>query len=251
MFDIAQLFPNLSPAQLGATALIFVWSGFVRTGLGFGGAALGLPFLLLLYDQPLFWIPVIGLQLLLFSGLTLSNRLHNVDWSYLRRSGRLILPAAFAGVFGLLNLPNSVLVGCIYGITLFYALLWVLDRKIESRQRWVDQVLLVLGGYVAGSSLTGAPLMIAVFMRHVALPQLRDTLFVLWFIIVAFKLATLVALGVPLNFEVAAVLVPAAAIGHWAGLRAHDLLLQHDGLTKRVIGLLLILVSLEGLWQLR
>jgi uncharacterized membrane protein YfcA len=251
MFDIAQLFPNLSPAQLGATALIFVWSGFVRTGLGFGGAALGLPFLLLLYDQPLFWIPVIGLQLLLFSGLTLSNRLHNVDWSYLRRSGRLILPAAFAGVFGLLNLPNSVLLGCIYGITLFYALLWVLDRKIESRQRWVDQVLLVLGGYVAGSSLTGAPLMIAVFMRHVALPQLRDTLFVLWFIIVAFKLATLVALGVPLNFEVAAVLVPAAAIGHWAGLRAHDLLLQHDGLTKRVIGLLLILVSLEGLWQLR
>ena len=173
MFDIAQLFPNLSPAQLGATALIFVWSGFVRTGLGFGGAALGLPFLLLLYDQPLFWIPVIGLQLLLFSGLTLSNRLHNVDWSYLRRSGRLILPAAFAGVFGLLNLPNSVLLGCIYGITLFYALLWVLDRKIESRQRWVDQVLLVLGGYVAGSSLTGAPLMIAVFMRHVALPQLR------------------------------------------------------------------------------
>jgi len=251
MFDIAQLFPNLSPAQLGATALIFVWSGFVRTGLGFGGAALGLPFLLLLYDQPLFWIPVIGLQLLLFSGLTLSNRLHNVDWSYLRRSGRLILPAAFAGVFGLLNLPNSVLLGCIYGITLVYALLWVLDRKIESRQRWVDQVLLVLGGYVAGSSLTGAPLMIAVFMRHVALPQLRDTLFVLWFIIVAFKLATLVALGVPLNFEVAAVLVPAAAIGHWAGLRAHDLLLQHDGLTKRVIGLLLILVSLEGLWQLR
>ncbi len=251
MFDLSQLFPNFSPAHLVATALIFVWSGFVRTGLGFGGAALGLPFLLLLHDQPLFWIPVIGLQLLLFSGLTLSNRLHNVDWPYLRRSGRLILPAAFSGVFGLLNLPNSVLLGCIYGITLFYALLWVLDRKIESRQRWVDQVLLVLGGYVAGSSLTGAPLMIAVFMRHVALPQLRDTLFVLWFIIVAFKLATLAALAVPLNFEVAAVLVPAAAIGHWAGLRMHDLLLQHDGLTKRVIGLLLILVSLEGLWQLR
>jgi uncharacterized membrane protein YfcA len=251
MFDLSQLFPDFSPAYLVATALVFVWSGFVRTCLGFGCAALGLPFLLLIHDQPLFWIPVIGLQLLLFSGLTLRNRLHNVDWSYLRRSGRLILPAAFAGVFGLLNLPNSVLLGCIYGITLFYALLWVLDRKIESRQRWVDQVLLVLGGYVAGSSLTGAPLMIAVFMRHVALSQLRDTLFVLWFIIVAFKLATLATLAVPLNFEVAAVLVPAAAIGHWAGLRTHDVLLQHDGLTKRVIGLLLILVSLEGLWQLR
>ncbi|HRQ57795.1 MAG TPA: hypothetical protein PLN31_10285 [Azoarcus taiwanensis] len=33
--------------------LIFVWSGFVRTGLGFGGAVLALPFLLLVHNDPL------------------------------------------------------------------------------------------------------------------------------------------------------------------------------------------------------
>ena len=115
--------PDMSPGQLVATALIFTWSGFVRSGLGFGGAALALPFMLLVYDQPVFWIPVIGIQLLFFTGLTLSNRLHNVDWAYLFRSGRLILPAAFAGVFGLLNLPNGVLLVCIYVITLVYAVI--------------------------------------------------------------------------------------------------------------------------------
>ena len=67
--------------QWFATAFVFIWAGFVRTGLGFGGAALGLPFMLFISDQPLLWLPVIGTHLLFFSGLTLSKRLHNVDWA--------------------------------------------------------------------------------------------------------------------------------------------------------------------------
>ena len=244
------VFPAFSAGQLGATALIFLWSGFVRSGLGFGGAALGLPFMLLVYDQPIFWIPLIGSHLLFFSALTLSNRLHNVDWQYLRRASRLILPAAFAGVFGLLNLPNDVLLVCIYAITLIYAVMWALDRVLTSKHAWVDNLLLVLGGYVSGSSLTGAPLMIAVFMRHVPLAKLRDTLFVLWFGIVAFKIATLAALEVPLGLKAAVALLPAAAIGHVIGLRCHDWLLQRDRLCRRIIGSLLVVVSLMGLLQL-
>jgi hypothetical protein len=45
---------------------------------------------------------------------------------------------------------------------------------------WVDKLLLIFGGYVAGTSLTGAPLIVAVFMRHVARQYLRNTLFVLF-----------------------------------------------------------------------
>lgn len=245
------VFPAFSVWQLCMTALLFMWSGFVRSGLGFGGAALGLPFMLLVYDQPIFWIPLIGSHLLFFSALTLSNRLHNVDWQYLRRSSRLILPAAFAGVFGLLNLPNDVLLLCIYSITLVYAVMWALDRVLTSKHAWVDNLLLVLGGYVSGSSLTGAPLMIAVFMRHVPLGKLRDTLFLLWFGIVAVKLATLAALGVPLGVKASAVLLPAAAIGHVVGLRCHEWLLQRDRLCRRLIGSLLVVVSLIGLLQLQ
>jgi uncharacterized membrane protein YfcA len=244
------IFPDFSLWQLAATALIFIWSGFVRSGLGFGGAALGLPLMLFVYDQPIFWIPVIGSHLLFFSGLTLSNRLHNVDWSYLLRSGKLILPAAIAGVFGLLSLPNSLLLLLIYAITLGYAICWALNRAITSQSAWVDNLLLVFGGYVSGASLTGAPLMIAVFMRNVALSKLRDTLFVLWFIIVTMKLLTLYLLDVDLNAWVALALLPMGAIGHVIGLRTHDFLIRRDVLCKRLIGIFLIVVSLLGLGQL-
>ena len=56
--------------------LIFIWSGFVRSGLGFGGAVLSLPFLLLVVDEPLIFLPLIAVHLLVFSSLTiwLNNR---------------------------------------------------------------------------------------------------------------------------------------------------------------------------------
>ena len=243
-------FPDFSFWQLSATVLIFVWSGFVRSGLGFGGAALSLPLLLFVHDYPVFWIPVIGTHLLVFSALTLSNRLHNVDRAYLVRSGRLILPAAIAGVFGLLSLPNALLLLLIYAITLAYALCWALNRAIRSQSPWVDNVLLLLGGYVSGASLTGAPLMIAVFMRNVPIGKLRDTLFVLWFIIVSMKLLTLYLLDVDLNVSVALILLPMAAIGHIIGLKTHDFLVARDVLCKRLIGLFLVVVSVIGLGQL-
>ena len=47
--------------------LIFVWSGFVRSGLGFGGAVLALPFLLLVLNKPLVFLPIIWIHLLFFS----------------------------------------------------------------------------------------------------------------------------------------------------------------------------------------
>ena len=111
---------DFSPYQMLAIALVFVWTGFVRTGLGFGGAALGLPLMLFVQNTSLLWLPIIGVHLLFFSGLTLVNRLHNVDWFYLRRSSIYIIPPAFVGIFGLLNLPTLWLNSFIY----CYSVLW-------------------------------------------------------------------------------------------------------------------------------
>ena len=72
---------------------IFIWSGFVRSGLGFGGAVLSLPFLLLVHNQALVFLPLISVQLLIFSSITLvlNNRrsqtigrehASTVDWPY-------------------------------------------------------------------------------------------------------------------------------------------------------------------------
>lgn len=241
--------PDFSLAQLVAVGVLFVWAGFVRTGLGFGGAALGLPFMLFLHNDPLLWLPIISVHLLFFSGLTLSQRLHNVDWGYLRRSALYIVPPAIVGVFGLVNLPTLWLNIFIYSVTLFYGLMWMLNRAITSQQPWVDKLLLVFGGYVAGTSLTGAPLMVAVYMRHVSKEQLRDTLFVLWFALVSIKMSTFIALSVDLHFLAAVALIPIAAIGHVLGLKAHDAIMRNDAGFKRWIGGGLVIVSVLGLWH--
>ena len=236
--------------QIVSIALIFMWTGFVRTGLGFGGAALGLPLMLFVHNNPLLWLPMISVHLLFFSGLTLLNRLHNVDWTYLRQSLFYIIPPAIIGVFGLINLPVLLLDSFIYSITLFYGFNWLFNRGIESHHAWVDKGLLILGGYIAGISLTGAPLMVAVFMRNVNKQQLRDTLFVLWFILVSIKMTTFIALSVDLHFLTALKLLPIAAIGHFLGLKAHNVIMCNDLLFKRWIGGGLVAISTLGLWQL-
>ncbi len=238
---------TFTPLDILYAALIFMWAGFVRSGLGFGGAALGLPLMLFIYDQPLFWLPVIGTHLLFFSGLTLRSRIDDVDWAYLKRSNVYILPAALVGVAGLISLPSEWLVIFIYSITLLYAVLWLLDIQVKSNEGWTDKFLLTFGGYVAGTSLTGAPLMVAVYMRNVSKEQLRNTLFVLWFALVSIKMSAFWLLDVPLHFMTALLLLPVAAVGHVIGLKAHEAILHNDAVFKRVIGGVLLVICVLGL----
>jgi len=244
------MFPDFSVLEIVLTGLLFMWAGFVRSGLGFGGAALGLPFMLFVYDRPVYWIPIIGTHLLFFSALTLRTRLNHIDWDYLKTSLLYIIPPALIGVLGLVSLPNLWIVTFIYSITLFYALMWLLNKNIHSESSWIDKFLLIFGGYVAGTSLTGAPLMVAVYVRHVVRSQLRNTLFVLWFILVTIKMTTFAALGVDLNTLAAIVLLPVAAVGHYIGLRTHDMILRNDVVFKRIIGGMLVVVSGLALWNL-
>lgn len=244
------MFLDFSPHEMLVIAVLFIWAGFVRTGLGFGGAALGLPLMLLVHNDPLLWLPIISTHLLFFSGLTLRTRLHNVDWRYLWFSSRYIIPPAIVGVIGLVNLPTLWLNVFIYSITMFYGTVWLFNRTIKSRQDWVDKLLLVLGGYIAGTSLTGAPLMVAVYMRNVGKEQLRDTLFVLWFVLVTIKMTTFISLSVNLHFMAALTLIPIAAIGHVLGLKAHATIILNENRFKRWIGGGLIIVSALGLGKL-
>mgnify|MGYP000011531305 CR=1 FL=1 len=244
------MFAEFSVLEIVLTGLLFMWAGFVRSGLGFGGAALGLPFMLFIYDQPLYWLPIIGAHLLFFTSLTLRTRLNNVNWQYLKSSLFYIIPPALIGVFGLVNLPNLWIVTFIYSITLLYAVMWLFNKSIHSDNKWIDKALLIFGGYVAGTSLTGAPLMVAVYVRNVNQSQLRNTLFVLWFILVGIKMTTFAALGVDLNVLTAIVLLPVAAVGHFIGLKTHDKILRNDVLFKRVIGAMLVVVSGLALWNL-
>ncbi|MGM0783789.1 MAG: TSUP family transporter [Pseudomonadota bacterium] len=242
--------------------LIFVWSGFVRTSLGFGGAVLSLPFLLLVHDRPLVFLPLIAVHLLIFSSW-IAWRGHrqlvedsggkapaesNIDWRYLHKAMKVMIVPKLIGVVGLLTLPSHVMTSIIFAIVIVYAIGYVLDKPFRSNNRYVDAVLLALGGYVSGTSLIGAPLIVAVFATHVAAHQLRDTLFVLWFILVLIKMVSFVIAGVDLQLVHHLWLLPCALMGHLLGEQAHRYMIaSRTNLYFRVLGGVLILVSVVGL----
>ncbi len=243
--------------------LIFIWSGFVRSGLGFGGAVLSLPFLLLVLDEPLIFLPLVSVHLLVFSSLTIAQPIvaagiktgvwrldTNVDWLYLRKILAITIVPKLLGVFGVISLPSHIITLFIFVIVLIYGISYVLNRQFVSNHPLLDLTFLILGGYISGTSLIGAPLIISVMARQLPRAQLRDTLFALWFILVSIKLAAFAAAGIDLQWRAHLWLLPAAGIGHLLGLKFHRYSLQVE--PKRFmqfIGVALISVALAGLWQ--
>ena len=247
--------------QYALIGLIFVWSGFVRSGLGFGGAVLSLPFLLLVHNQPLVYLPLISVHLLVFSSITVlgnhrrQRRLPEhesmgptVDWHYLRYALAIMIVPKLIGVFGLITLPPVLMSSIIFSIVTVYSISYILNRPFRSNSQAVDALFLIMGGYISGTSLIGAPLIIAVFATHVAKERLRDTLFVLWFILVSIKMAAFVYAGVDLQLQHHVWLLPCAALGHWVGLRFHEKMLSAETpVFFRVLGIVLLIISVIGL----
>lgn len=254
--------PELSIVQWVLVCLIFVWSGFVRSGLGFGGAALALPFLLLVENQPLLFLPIIAVHLLIFSSsITLrSYQLKRsaareraepmpgtIDWGYIGQALKVIWLPKLLGVLGLLALPAEWVSVLIFIMISVFAISYLLDRPFKSNSRWMDIGLLMLGGYFSGTSLVGAPLLVAVFVSHVPRQQLRDTLFVLWFILTSIKLCSFIIAGVDLQWLGQLLLLPFTLIGHFLGLRLHQYLqTKNQVVFFRVIGAGLLAVCLAG-----
>ena len=232
----------------------------MRSGLGFGGNVLSLPFLLLVDDRPLVYLPLIALHLLVFSSITVflnhrkaqsapqPQQAATVDWRYLKFALAIMIVPKLAGVVGLISLPADIMTGIIFCIVAAYAVSYIINRPFRSTSRSVDILFLVLGAYISGTSLIGAPLVVAVFANHVARHQLRDTLFVLWFILVTIKMAAFLYVGVDLQLQHHLWLLPCAAVGHIVGLRFHDYMLRAEtSKFFRLLGSTLLLVSLIGL----
>tara|TARA_R110002110_G_scaffold205066_7_gene417323 strand:+ start:481727 stop:482509 length:783 start_codon:yes stop_codon:yes gene_type:complete len=253
---------GLAAWQYATIALLFVWGGFVRSGLGFGGAVLTLPFLLMVHNAPLVFLPIIAVHLLFFSFITVAfSRARSgavvtavsqsVNWPFLRYALALMIIPKLIGVAGVLTLPTNVVSGFIFAVVLVYAMTYILDRPFKSNNKVLDAFFMVLGGYVSGTSLVAAPLVVPVAASRVEKTQLRDTLFVLWFVLVAVKLIAFLWTGVDLQWQHHLWLLPCAAIGHFFGLRFHDYTLQADTrVFFRVLGVGLLVVSAVGLLRM-
>lgn len=253
---------DLQTWQYVCIGVLFVWSGFVRSGLGFGGAVLTLPFLLMVDNAPLVFLPLIAVHLLFFSALTItlahlkSRRAaaqefvatQTVNWVFLRYALPLMIVPKLVGVAGVITLPATVVSGFIFTLVSVYAVSYILNRPFRSRSRRVDALFMIIGGYISGTSLIAAPLVVPVAASRVRREQLRDTLFVLWFILVGIKLAAFVISGVDLQWIHHLWLLPCAALGHVLGLRFHRYTLRAETATFfRVLGAGLLAVSLAGL----
>jgi uncharacterized membrane protein YfcA len=254
--------PELELYQYILIALTFVWSGFVRSGLGFGGAVLSLPFMLLIDDRPLVYLPIVSVHLLFFAGITLyknwkktskesteNNQVAtHVDWVYLKGALRIMIIPKLVGVLGLITLPAYIMSGIIFSIVALYALSYILNRPFTTNSKKLDIVFLIIGAYFSGTSLIGGPLIVAVFSSHVAREQLRDTIFALWMILVSIKMIAFIYAGVDLNLLYHLWLLPCAGVGHLVGLRFHRKMLEADPVIfYRVLGSVLLLVSVFGL----
>lgn len=250
--------------QYALLALAFAWSGFVRSGLGFGGSVLTLPFLLLIHNDPLVYLPIISVHLLFFASLTLwqdhrkqlNLRQQNsidtsVDWRYLKKALAIMIVPKLIGVFGLITLPATILSSIIFIIISCYSLSYIFNKPFRSNSKTLDIFFLVLGAYISGTSLIGAPLLIVVFVSHVAKERLRNTLFALWFILVTIKMLAFIWAKVDLQLIHHLWLLPAAAMGHWLGLHFHQRMLNAEPTQFfRVIGIALLSISLIGLGRL-
>lgn len=241
----------------------------MRSGLGFGGAVMSLPFLLLIDNQPLVYLPIIAVHLLIFSSITVwqnFNRHHatrqqgdagsptesgTIDWPYLKKALTIMIVPKMIGVLGLLTIPAYIMTGIIFSIVSVYAVSYILNKPFKSRHPVLDNLFLMLGAYISGTSLIGAPLIISVFSTKVSKYQLRDTLFVLWFILVTIKMTAFVFAGVDLQLIHHLWLLPAATIGHVIGLRFHQKIIAADqAIFYRVLGISLLSVSLMGIVSL-
>ncbi|MGB1046419.1 MAG: TSUP family transporter [Litorivicinaceae bacterium] len=247
---------SLAWYQYAAIGLIFVWSGFVRSGLGFGGAVLALPFLLLIVNDPLVFLPLIAAHLIFFSTLIMiqstqkqgTSQSNTINWRYLRRSMGIMIVPKIAGVIGLLTLPPVIMSTIIFLIVIAYAIGYIINRPIQIKTKFQEYGFLGLGAYVSGTSLTGAPLIVPVVASHVEKHELRNTLFVLWWILTLIKLASFVVAGIDLQLVHHLWLLPCAFVGHLLGNRMHNYLIEQETPTFfRVLGIALVIVSLTGL----
>lgn len=128
--------------------IAFVWSGFVRSGLGFGGAGLMYPIAFLAIDSVVFIVPIVGVQLLIFSGITLAlGGYKKVDWSTTLKLTLAIMPAYLVGVFGLLNFPEFWLLMLVYMFILLYSLGYMLDYQLKP-SAWLNLPIITLGAYI-------------------------------------------------------------------------------------------------------
>ena len=230
--------------------LCFLWSGFIRSGLGFGGLVLTLPFALMVVDSPLDIMPLAIVHVFVVGAWTVVFHFRNVDWMQLLRMIRVMAIPVLLGLFGLITIPENWLLLLVFGVVLGYSVNYIHPFIQLRAGDWSNTLVLMLGGYLSGLALIGSPLIVAVVGHRIERHRLRDSLLALWVILSPPKLAVLFYSGVDLHLDWQWWLLPVNLIGHLLGMKFHDHLLQlRSESFYRWLGFVLMVVVLVGIFR--
>ena len=237
------------PTILGLI-LCFLWSGFIRSGLGFGGLVLTLPFALMVVDSPLDIMPLAIVHVFVVGVWTVVFRFRNVDWLELFKMLRVMVIPLLFGLFGLITIPESWLLLLVFGVVLIYSLNYIHPFIEIQKGGWSNNLVLMMGGYLSGLALIGSPLIVAVAGHRILRSRLRDSLLALWVILSPPKLGILFYSGVDLHLDWQWWLLPVNLVGHFIGIKFHDHLLQlRSESFYRWLGVVLMMVVLVGIFR--
>lgn len=241
---------ELTPFVVSGLMLCFLWSGFIRSGLGFGGLVLTLPFALMVVDSPLDIMPLAVVHAFVVGISTVFLRFRNVDWMQLLEMIKVMAIPVLFGLFGLITIPETWLLLLVFGVVLMYSLNYIrpfIQLKVGG---WSNTLVLMLGGYLSGLALIGSPLIVAVAGHRIERHRLRDSLLALWVVLSPPKLVILFYSGVDLHLDWQWWLLPVNLLGHLLGMKFHDHLLRlRTEAFYRWLGAVLMLVVLVGIYR--
>ena len=113
--------------------------------------------------------------------------IHRINWRFVRFALTIMFIPKLAGVIGLIVLPTDLMNSIIFLLIAGYSMTYILGRPLQSSSQTLDIVFLIIGAYISGTSLVGGPMVIAVALRHIKPYEFRDTLFVIWTVLVSIK----------------------------------------------------------------
>lgn len=240
---------NFNTFTLVFLFICFIWSGFTRTGFGFGANALMLPFALLVVPDPLIIIPVVAAQAILFCGFEATRNFLRIDWKTIGWIVTITAIPIALGIYGLINLPEEILTLAVYFVTTGYALKYIFDWQVSKHNKIIDFLALIFGGYITGFSLSGGPLIVAVALKRIPPALFRNSMLAFWTLIGSTKLITLALAGVNLQSKLFLFTLPAVIIGHLIGLYFHGRILQSKKFYQ-FLGIMLLVISTLGITKI-
>ncbi|MCM8756857.1 MAG: sulfite exporter TauE/SafE family protein [Candidatus Omnitrophica bacterium] len=241
----------MQPGKIFFLVLIASLSALVQSFSGFGGGLLAIP-LYTLFISPRLAVPInFLLMFLLFPGLIWESRRH-LNW---KLSLNFLVPALLTfplGALCLAYLPVKTLRVSISVATLLFAGLFLFEVKLPVAD-WPGLRLLVglISGFLGGSiSQSGPPLVIYGLSSGWGKDTFRATLLLYFFLLTLTGTVSFLSLNLFSSEACQVVIIAALPAIASSALGIHLKRLAREGIFRRVILMVVILVSLLNLLSL-